>query len=111
MRKIQNNFAKDKAVNESFVSALSAEQKEFFNSVGVNPMRVRAVVKVHDIPDDGSTLPETLETVQIDADKMPFYNLGEFGVVFNHPYFRDPKMFSEWNCGYIMGSILTMKDL
>ena len=53
MRKIQNNFAKDKAVNERFVSALSAEQKEFFNSVGVNPMRVRAEEKVHDIPDDG----------------------------------------------------------
>lgn len=144
-----NDFSEDRNVNVRFMDAFTEKQKMFFASVGVNPMRVRAEEKVHDIPDDGevkggkiyirtfdflmcgrivalpefyreiysdeevfgNTLPETLETVQIDEDKMPFYNLGEFGVVFKHPYFRDPKMFSEWNCGYIMGSILTMKDL
>lgn len=46
-----------------------------------------------------------------DADKMPIYELGEFGVIFKHPYFRDPQKFSDWDCGHIMGSILTMKDL
>ena len=59
----------------------------------------------------GDTLPEALETTQTDEDKMPIYDLGEFGVIFKHPYFRDPQKFADWDCGYIMGSILTMKDL
>ena len=49
----QNDFAKDKAVNERFVSALSAEQQEFFDSVGDDPMCVLAEEKGHDRPDEG----------------------------------------------------------
>ena len=145
----QNDFAEDRTVNERFVNSFTKEQKAFFDSVGVDPMRVRAEEKVHDIPDEGEvqggkvyvrtfdflmcgkfialpdfyrklysdeevfgdTLPEALETTQTDEDKMPIYELGEFGVIFKHPYFRDPQKFSDWDCGYIMGSILTMKDL
>ena len=126
---VQNDFAEDRMVNEKFVNAFTKEQKAFFDSVGVDPMRVRAEEKVHDIPEDGEvyvrtfdflmcgkfialpdfyrelysdeevfgdTLPEALETTQTDEDKM---------------HFRDPQKFSEWECGYILGSILTMKDL
>ena len=59
----------------------------------------------------GNTLPDTLETTQTGKDKAPFYDMGEFGIIFKHPYFRDPQKYSQWDCGYILGSILTMKDL
>lgn len=145
----QNDFATDKSVNETFVNAFTKEQKAFFRSVGVNPMRARAEEKIHDIPDEdevqggkirirtfdflmcgkfialpefyrelygdeevfGNTLPDTLETTQTGKDKAPFYDMGEFGIIFKHPYFRDPQKYSQWDCGYILGSILTMKDL
>ena len=41
----QNDFATDKSVNETFVNAFTKEQKAFFRSVGVNPMRARAEEK------------------------------------------------------------------
>ena len=50
---MQNNFAENRTVNERFVNAFEKEHKLFFDSVGVDPMRVRAEEKVHDIPDDG----------------------------------------------------------
>ena len=146
---IQNDFAENRTVNERFVNVFTKEQKAFFDSVGVDPMRARAEEKVYDIPDDeevqegkvylrtfdflmcgkflalpdfyrelysdeevfGDTLPDHLETTQTDEDKMPMYDLGEFGGIFKHPYFRDPQKFSKWECGYILGFILTMKDL
>ena len=49
----QNDFAEDRTVNERFVNSFTKEQKAFFDSVGVDPMRVRAEEKVHDIPDEG----------------------------------------------------------
>ena len=146
---IQNDFAENRTVNERFVNVFTKEQKAFFDSVGVDPMRARAEEKVYHIPDDeevqggkvylrtfdflmcgkflalpdfyrelysdeevfGDTLPDHLETTQTDEDKMPMYDLGEFGGIFKHPYFRDPQKFSKWECGYILGFILTMKDL
>ena len=49
---IQNDFAENRTVNERFVNVFTKEQKAFFDSVGVDPMRARAEEKVYDIPDD-----------------------------------------------------------
>lgn len=55
-------------------------------------------------------LPEILEWVKGENNSIPFYDAGGLGIVFKHPYFRDPEKYSKWDCGYVMGSILAIKD-
>lgn len=145
----ENDYALDQEINKKFAEWYSSELKSFFEAVGVDPLKLRAEEKIHEIPDDeensggqirvrtmdflmcgqilalpefyreiysdeemfGRKLPQTLEWVENTEEGIPIYDVGGLGIVFKHPYFRDPERYSEWNCGYIAGSILTMKDL
>ncbi len=145
----ENDYALDREINMRFAEWYPAELKSLFESVGVDPLKLCAEEKIHEIPEDeensggriyvrtmdflmcgkilalpefyrelysdeemfGGKLPDTLEWTVISEDGIPFYDAGGLGIVFKHPYFRDPDQYSEWDCGYIAGSILTMKDL
>lgn len=145
----ENDYALAQETNKRFAEWYPPELKRFFEDVGVDPLKLRAEEKIHEIPDDeensggqirvrtmdflmcgqilalpefyreiysdeemfGGKLPETLEWNEMTEDGIPVYDAGGLGIVFKHPYFRDPERYSEWNCGYIAGSILTMKDL
>lgn len=48
-----NNYATDQRANDEFISKLSAEQKEFFESLGVSLEKIKVEKKTYDIPADG----------------------------------------------------------
>ena len=45
-----------------------------------------------------------------EENKLPIYDIDGWGCVFKHPYFRNKKC-KKWDCGYVLGSILMMKDI
>lgn len=61
----------------------------------------------------GMRLPETLEVVEMpEGEKLPVYDIDGWCCVFKHPFFRmEEKRFKQWDCGYVLGSILLMKDI
>lgn len=60
----------------------------------------------------GETLPDSLAVVALpEEDKLPLYEVDGWGVVFKHPCFHfEDEAFQVWDCGYILGSVLLMKD-
>ena len=62
----------------------------------------------------GETFPDSVKVLSSDdEDYLKVYDNGiGVGIVFKHPCFHyDNEIFKEWDCGYILGSILIMKDM
>lgn len=147
-----NDYSKDKALNQDFIDSLTKEQKYFFDSLGVDLLKIEIDEAVYDIPEDGEmpslkikrlsvdflmkgeilalpqyqkdlytdeevfwkTFPDTVKVLSsADEDYLKTYDNGiGSGIVFKHPCFRyDNEIFKEWDCGYILGTILIMQDM
>lgn len=147
-----NDYSKDKALNEDFIESLTKEQKYFFDSLGVDLLKIEIDKVLYDIPEDGEmpalkmqkifvnflikgkilalpqyqkdlyedeevfgkAFPDSIKVLSSDdEDYLKTYNNGiGAGIVFKHPCFHyDNEKFKEWNCGYILGSILIMQDM
>lgn len=62
----------------------------------------------------GENFPKSIKVLSDDEEEYikTFDNGIGAGVVFKHPCFHyDDKKFNDWNCGYILGTILIMKDM
>lgn len=59
-------------------------------------------------------LPKTLQKINTEEGKIAFYDVEEegIGVVFKHPCMRSNREeFRIWDCGYVLGSILQIKEV
>ena len=147
-----NDYSKDKALNQDFIDSLTKEQKYFFDSLGVDLLKIEIDEAVYDIPEDGEmpslkikrlsvdflmkgeilalpqyqkdlytdeevfwkTFPDTVKVLSsADEDYLKTYDNGiGSGIVFKLPCFQyDIEIFKEWDCGYILGTILIMQDM
>ncbi len=62
----------------------------------------------------GKKFPESIKVLSSnDEDYLKTFDNGiGAGIVFKHPCFHyDNEIFNEWDCGYILGTILIMKDM
>lgn len=62
----------------------------------------------------GKNFPESIKVLSSnDEDYLKTFENGiDAGIVFKHPCFHyDKEIFKEWDCGYILGTILFMKDM
>ncbi|WP_297133334.1 toxin-antitoxin system protein [Terrisporobacter sp.] len=61
----------------------------------------------------GMNLPDSLKVIKMsEEEKLPIYDIDGWGCVFKHPFFRfEEEEFRKWDCGYILGTILLIKDL
>lgn len=58
-------------------------------------------------------LPKTLQKIDTGEENVAFYDVDEegIGVVFKHPCMRsDREEFRRWDCGYVLGSILQIRE-
>lgn len=51
----ENDYSTDSAANTKFTKQLSKRQKDFFMSVGINPLKIRVEETIYDIPDNNET--------------------------------------------------------
>ncbi|MFR5684201.1 MAG: hypothetical protein ACLUD1_09170 [Clostridia bacterium] len=51
-----NDYSKDKALNQDFIDSLTKEQKYFFDSLGVDLLKIEIDEAVYDIPGWGNAL-------------------------------------------------------
>lgn len=61
----------------------------------------------------GKKIPESIKILSDDEDYLKTFDNGiGAGIVFKHPCFHyGDERFKEWDCGYILGTILIMKDM
>ncbi|BFL45721.1 hypothetical protein [Lactonifactor longoviformis] len=61
----------------------------------------------------GMNFPDSLQVISMpEEQKIPVFDIDGWGCVFKHPLFRfGEEDVTQWDCGYIAGSILLMKDL
>ena len=61
----------------------------------------------------GKKIPESIKILSDDEDYLKTFDNGiGAGIVFKHPCFHySDERFKEWDCGYILGTILIMKDM
>lgn len=60
----------------------------------------------------GVTFPNTINVIEMPEEKISFFDVDGLPCVFKHPCFHfTHEKFKKWDCGYILGSILIMKDL
>lgn len=64
----------------------------------------------------GDKFPNSIKVVSPDdEDELKTFDVDGgigFGIVFKHPCFHyDDEKFKDWNCGYILGTILIMQDM
>ncbi len=62
----------------------------------------------------GKNFPESIKVLSSnDEDYLKVFDNGiGAGIIFKHPCFHyDDENFKEWDCGYILGTILIMKDM
>lgn len=61
----------------------------------------------------GKQFPKDLTVIQMPEDEqLPTFDIDGWNCVFKHPCFRfETEEFQTWDCGYVLGSILMMKDL
>lgn len=52
---LENDYSTDFSANTKFAGQLSEKQKDFFKSMGVNPMKIKANETIYDIPGDNET--------------------------------------------------------
>ena len=119
------DYSTDKTANMEFIESLSLEQQQFFNSLGVDLTKIDVDKTIYDIPEDEETpaskiyrmtveFPEFIKVLSSnDEDYLKTFDNGiGAGIVFKHPCFHyDKEIFKEWDCGYILGTILIMKDI
>ena len=60
----------------------------------------------------GSQVPDSLKIVRMPQEEaLTVYEVDGWPCVFKHPCFHfEQEKFQKWNCGYLLGSILLMKD-
>lgn len=147
----KTDYSIDKAANVEFIKGLSAEQLNFFNSLGVDLAKIEVDKTIYEIPEDEEThaskkyrmfinfliegkilaLPkyqkdiysdeemfgnEFPELIKVSPDHEEyleiFHNGIGAGIIFKHPCFHyDDDKFKNWDCGYILGTILIMQDI
>ena len=61
----------------------------------------------------GKTFPGSVKVLSDDEEYIETFDNGiGAGIVFKHPCFHyDNEIFNEWDCGYILGTILIMQDM
>lgn len=61
----------------------------------------------------GMNFPDSLQVISMpEEQKIPVFDIDGWGCVFKHPLFRfGEEDVTQWDCGYIAGTILLMKDL
>ena len=62
----------------------------------------------------GKDFPENVKVLSTDDEEyLKVFNSGiGAGIVFKHPcFYYDDKKFKNWDCGYILGTILIMQDM
>ena len=61
----------------------------------------------------GMNVSHSLRVISMpEEQKIPVFDIDGWGCVFKHPLFRfGEEDFKQWDCGYIAGTILLMKDL
>ncbi|POP31531.1 toxin-antitoxin system protein [Lactonifactor longoviformis] len=61
----------------------------------------------------GMNFPDSLQVISMpEEQKIPVFDIDGWGCVFKHPLFRfGEEDVTKWDCGYIAGTILLMKDL
>lgn len=147
-----SDYSKDKNLNKDFIESLTKEQKDFYDSLGVDLSKIEIDRALYDIPEDGEipalqmerisvnflvkgkilalpqyqkdlytdeevfgeTFPDSVKVLSShDEDYIQVYDNGiGAGIVFKHPCFHyDNEIFKEWDCGYILGTVLIMQDI
>ena len=61
----------------------------------------------------GEKFPSSVKILSDDKEYIKSFDNGiGAGIVFKHPCFHfDDEKFKKWDCGYILGTILIMKDI
>lgn len=60
----------------------------------------------------GKTFPDTINVIEMQEEKLPIFDVDGMGCVFKHPcFYFSQKEFKQWDCGYVLGTILIMRDL
>lgn len=87
-----NNYATDQRANDEFISKLSAEQKEFFESLGVSLEKIKVEKKTYDIPADGEMPALKMHSMAVD-----FSLCGKFLAVpsFQKELYSDEEIFGK----------------
>ncbi|NME48489.1 toxin-antitoxin system protein [Enterococcus gallinarum] len=148
---VENNYSIDQAVNTAFMESLTLNQRTFFDSLGVDLMKIEIDPMVYDIPEDeetpatkihrimvhfllkgcflalpqyqkdiysdeavfGNMFPNSIKVLSSAEEDYikPFHNGIGLGIFFKHPcgHYEDKK-FQVWDCGYLMGSILVVRN-
>lgn len=63
---LKNDYSIDRTANIKFINQLSEKQKNFFMSIGINPMKIKANETIYDIPDDNETAGKKVYRMLID---------------------------------------------
>lgn len=112
------DYSTDKKANAEFIEKLSSQQQQFVNSLGVDLTKVEIDKTIYEIQEDeevfGKNFPESIKVLSSnDEDYLKTFDNGiGAGIVFKHPCFHyDNEKFKEWDCGYILGTILIMQDI
>ena len=130
-----NDYSKDKALNQDFIDSLTKEQKYFFDSLGVDLLKIEIDEAVYDIPEDGEMPSLKIKRLSVDflmkgeilalpqyqkdlyTDEEVFWKTFPDTVKVlssaDEDYLKtyDNEIFKEWDCGYILGTILIMQDM
>ena len=61
-----NDYSKDKALNQDFIDSLTKEQKYFFDSLGVDLLKIEIDEAVYDIPEDGEMSSLKIKRLSVD---------------------------------------------
>lgn len=60
----------------------------------------------------GKAFPDTINVIEQPEEKLAVFDVDSLPCVFKHPCFHfDDKKFKDWDCGYVLGAILIMKEL
>ncbi|WP_461811372.1 toxin-antitoxin system protein [Faecalimonas sp.] len=61
----------------------------------------------------GNKFPESIKVLVSDDEYLKVFDNGiGAGIIFKHPCFHyDNEKFKDWDCGYILGTILIMQDI
>ena len=62
----ENDYSTDPATNTKFAKQLSEKQKDFFTSIGIDPMKIKVDETIYDIPGDNETAGRKVYRMLID---------------------------------------------
>lgn len=146
----EKEYVKGRNENTKFYQHMTKKQKYFFDSLGVDVVKMEIEEKLHDIPEEdgmsavklyvctinflicgkivslpdyqkhiyedeevfGKTFPDTINVIELPDEELTLFDVDGLECAFKHPCFHfDNKKFKNWDCGYILGTILIMNDL